>query len=161
MITAMSSSDSAVPRFTFRRLCVSEAETTSSSSLNPAASARRAPPRLGTSAEYRTDGALVMSCHTWSASAICGIASGWTKDTASIREIPVRDSVLISSTLAAVGTGSSFCRPSRGPTSRSEMRAGRSLTGGSLSRPPALSRPPCGLPPATVTLPATEVTASR
>ena len=51
MITAMSSSDSAVPRFTFRRLCVSEADTTASISVNPASRARRAPRRLGASAE--------------------------------------------------------------------------------------------------------------
>ena len=51
IITAMSSSDSPVPRLTFRRLCVSEAETTASTSVNPASSARRAPRRLGASAE--------------------------------------------------------------------------------------------------------------
>ena len=48
---------------------------------------------------------------------------------------PVRESGSISSTLAAVGTGSSFCRPSRGPTSRSEIRSGRSLIPASLPRP--------------------------
>ena len=50
-ITAMSSRDSSVPRFTFRRLCVSEADTTTSTSVNPESSARRAPRRFGASAE--------------------------------------------------------------------------------------------------------------
>src|SRR5690606_25439966 len=40
---------------------------------------------------------------------------------------------LISATLPSVGTGSSFCRPSRGPTSRRLTRSGRSLM--SLSWP--------------------------
>ena len=69
-----------------------------------------------------------MPPHTSSASAICGIASGRTNETASIRDTPVRESASISSIFAAVGTGSSFCRPSRGPTSRNETRPGRSVT---------------------------------
>src|SRR5215467_14263218 len=128
MITAMSSSDSAVPRRTLARLCVSEADTTASSSVRPLSSARIAPRRLGTSAEYRTDGARVIPCHTSLASAICGIASGRTNETASILATPVPDSRSISSILASVGTGSSFCSPSLGPTSRTEILAGRSLT---------------------------------
>src|SRR5580698_5921253 len=136
MISAISSSDCSVDRFTFLRLCVSEAETTASSSVQPTSSARRAPRRFGTRAEYLTDGARTARFHTSSASAICGIASGRTNDTASIRCTPVPDSRLISSTLAAVGTGSSFCSPSRGPTSRTEIRLGRSLTDPAL--PPAL-----------------------
>ncbi len=48
---AMSSSDSAVDRLTLRRLCVSLAETTTSISVKPAASARCAPREFGTSAE--------------------------------------------------------------------------------------------------------------
>ena len=67
-----------------------------------------------------------MRDHTSSASAICGIADGLTNDTASIRVTPVRDSVSTRATLASVGIGSSFCRPSRGPTSRSEIFAGSS-----------------------------------
>ncbi len=51
MITAMSSSDSSVPRLTFLRLCVSEADTTASISASPLSSARAAPRRFGTSAE--------------------------------------------------------------------------------------------------------------
>ena len=51
MISAISSSDSPVERLTFLRLCVSEAETTASSSVKPASSARSAPRRLGTRAE--------------------------------------------------------------------------------------------------------------
>ena len=47
----MSSSDSSVDRLTLWRLWVSDAETTTSISVNPAASARCAPRRLGTSAE--------------------------------------------------------------------------------------------------------------
>src|SRR6266567_3503963 len=128
MIAAMSSSDSAVPRLTFFRLCVSEADTTASISASPLSSARAAPRRFGTSAEYRTAGALVIRFHTSSASAICGIAAGRTNETASIRLTPVADSRSISSILASVGTGSSFCSPSRGPTSRTEIRPGRSLT---------------------------------
>src|SRR3954454_18099670 len=71
-----------------------------------------------------------MRAHTSSASAIWGIALGCTKLTASIRRTPVRDNASMSATFASVGTGSSFCRPSRGPTSRSEMASGRSLTMG-------------------------------
>src|SRR5580693_9605446 len=56
------------------------------------------------------------------------IAFGCTNDTASIRCTPVADSRSISAIFALVGTGSSFCRPSRGPTSRSDIRSGRSLT---------------------------------
>ena len=51
MTTAISSSDCSVLRFTFLRLCVSEADTTTSTSVNPASSARRAPRRFGASAE--------------------------------------------------------------------------------------------------------------
>ena len=47
----MSSNDSPVDRFTFLRLWVSDADTTTSISSNPAASARSAPRRFGTSAE--------------------------------------------------------------------------------------------------------------
>ena len=82
-------------------------------------------------AEYLTDGARSIPCHTASASAICGIASGRTNDTASIRCTPVADSRSISWIFASVGTGSSFCSPSRGPTSRTEIRSGRSLTASS------------------------------
>src|SRR3954467_8862944 len=69
-----------------------------------------------------------MRAHTSSASAICGIALGCTKLTASMRRTPVRDSASINATFASVGTGSSFCKPSRGPTSRNEIAAGSSLT---------------------------------
>ena len=126
MISAISSSDCPVERFTFLRLCVSEAETTASSSVKPASRARRAPRRFGTRAEYLTDGARTARFHTSSASAICGIAEGRTNDTASIRRTPVADSRSSSATLASVGTGSSFCSPSRGPTSRTEIRSGSS-----------------------------------
>ena len=126
MISAISSSDSPVDRLTFLRLCVSEADTTASSSVKPASSARSAPRRLGTSAEYRTEGARAARFHTSSASAICGIADGRTNDTASIRCTPVADKASSSATFASVGTGSSFCSPSRGPTSRTEIRSGSS-----------------------------------
>jgi hypothetical protein len=69
-------------------------------------------------------GSGVMAAHTSSASAICGIALGCTKLTASIRRTPVAARAFSSWTLASVGTGSSFCSPSRGPTSRMETRAG-------------------------------------
>jgi hypothetical protein len=88
----------------FLRLWVSEAEITTSISMKPAASARRAPCGFGTSALYRTAGLRSIRAHTSSASAICGIARGWTNDTASIRGTPVRDRASISSTLPSVGT---------------------------------------------------------
>src|SRR5487761_927572 len=132
MITAMSSSDSSVLRLTFLRLCVSEADTTASSSANPASSARAAPREFGTRAEYLTPAARRICFQTSSASAICGMAFGCTNDTASIRCTPVADNRSISAILASGGTGSSFCRPARGPTSRSDIRSGRSLTGGCL-----------------------------
>ena len=50
-MAAMSVSDSSVDRLTFLRLWVSDADTTTSISSNPAASARSAPRRFGTSAE--------------------------------------------------------------------------------------------------------------
>ena len=122
----MSASDSSVDRLTLWRLWVSEAETTTSSSRKPAARARWAPRELGTRAEYRTSGAFRAAAHTSSASAICGIALGCTKLTASMRRTPVAESASSRRTLASVGTGSSFCRPSRGPTSRIETAEGSS-----------------------------------
>src|SRR6516162_2155138 len=80
-------------------------------------------------------GSLLTAAHTSSASAICGIASARTNETASIRLTPVWPSRSISAIFADVGTGSSFCSPSLGPTSRSEMRAGMSLIAPSLPRP--------------------------
>src|SRR3954470_16178421 len=56
-----------------------------------------------------------MSLATSSASAICGIAFGWTKLTASMRPTPVPDNASISATLASVGTGASFCSAAGGP----------------------------------------------
>ncbi len=85
-------------RLTFLRLCVSDAETTASSLVKPASRACRAPRRLGTSAEYLTDGAFAARFHTSSASAICGIADGRTNDTASILRTPVVDSASRSAT---------------------------------------------------------------
>src|SRR6516164_6700630 len=73
-------------------------------------------------------GSLLTAAHTSSASAICGIASARTNETASIRLTPVVASWSMSAILAVAGTGSSFCRPSRGPTSRTEIRDGRSVT---------------------------------
>ena len=116
----MSSSDSAVDRLRLRRLWVSLADTTTSISAKPASSARCAPRVFGISAEYRISGFLVIRAQTSSASAICGIAFGCTNETASIRFTPVPESASISRTLASVGIGSSFCRPSRGATSRIE-----------------------------------------
>src|SRR5262252_5144395 len=81
-------------------------------------------------------GSLVIAAHTTSASAICGIASARTNETASIRLTPVVASWSISAILAVAGTGSSFCSPSLGPTSRTEIRDGRSVTSASsLARP--------------------------
>src|SRR5215831_16707837 len=64
-------------------------------------------------------GSLVIAAHTSSASAICGIASA--------RLTPVVASWSISAIFAVAGTGSSFCSPSRGPTSRTDIRDGRSV----------------------------------
>ena len=44
-----------------------------------------------------------------------------------MRDTPVPDSRSISSILVSVETGSSFCRPSRGPTSRSDNAVGISV----------------------------------
>jgi hypothetical protein len=57
--------------------------------VKPAASARLAPGLFGTSAEYRTPGAFAAAAHTSAASAICGMAFGCTKLTASMRRTPV------------------------------------------------------------------------
>src|SRR5882757_5853082 len=76
-----------------------------------------------------------------------------------MRETPVRESPLISLTLASVGIGSSFCNPSRGPTSRRLIAAGSvmlplSAGFGSRSRPTRKlggnpgSEPPLALRPA-------------
>src|SRR3990170_9082009 len=52
------------------------------------------------------------------ASRICGIAFGLTKDAASMRFRPVAARRSTNSTFCAVSSSrSSFCRPSRGPTS--------------------------------------------
>src|SRR5215470_14953171 len=59
------------------------------------------------------------------------MARGCTNDTASMRDTPVRESPLINATLASVGTGSSFCKPSRGPTSR-RLTAVESVIGARL-----------------------------
>src|SRR6266487_2165711 len=90
-------------------------------------------------------GSLVTPAHTSSASAICGIASARTNETASILLTPVFASWSMSAIFAVAGTGSSFCSPSLGPTSRTDIRAGRSVTtasslspahgSGSLARP--------------------------
>ena len=77
-------------------------------------------------------GTRATPAHTSSASAICGIASARTNETASIRLTPVWPSRSISAIFAGVGTGSSFCSPSLGPTSRSEIRDGISLMAASL-----------------------------
>src|SRR5499427_1341182 len=135
IMTAISSRDCSVDRLTFLRLWVSEADTTASTSVNPASRALRAPRRFGASAEYLTVGTRSTPAQTSSASAIWGIASARTNETASIRLTPVWPSRSISAIFAGVGTGSSFCSPSLGPTSRSEMRAGRSVMPASLPRP--------------------------
>src|SRR5262245_61595107 len=53
-----------------------------------------------------------------------------------MRFTPVRESASSRRTFASVGTGSSFCSPSRGPTSRSDTRSGwLVMTASSFSRP--------------------------
>src|SRR5205823_14763229 len=44
-----------------------------------------------------------------------------------MRDTPVRDSRLIKVILASVSIGSSFCKPSRGPTSRRVMASGSAV----------------------------------
>ena len=101
-----------------RWLWVSLELTTTWSSSAPAASARSAPRALGTSAEYTTPGRRSMRAITSSLPAIAGIASAFTNAAASMRRRPVALSASISRTRSSTGIGSSFCRPSRGPTSR-------------------------------------------
>src|SRR5262245_24941585 len=82
-----------------------------------------------------------MPAHTSSASAICGIAWARTNETASILPTPVLASWSMSAIFAVAGTGSSFCSPSLGPTSRTDIRAGRSVTAASSLSPRSLARP--------------------
>src|SRR5436853_6191100 len=49
---------------------------------------------------------------------MAGIDFGCTNDAASMRRSPAAARASISRTRSATGTGGSFCRPSRGPTSR-------------------------------------------
>ena len=61
-----------------------------------------------------------------------------------MRLTPVPDSASTRATLLAVGTGASFCSPSRGPTSRSDSRSGRSVSTSMGSQSAAHSRPTPG-----------------
>src|SRR5262245_25324686 len=71
-----------------------------------------------------------MPVMTSAASASWGMAFGLTKDVASITGKPDALSRLINWTLSAVSTTPcSFCRPSRGPTSTTVTRRGRSVRG--------------------------------
>src|SRR5437879_1750206 len=92
-------------------------------------------------------GSLVTPAHTSSASAICGIASARTNETASILLTPVFASWSSSALFAPAGTGSSLCSPTLAPTSRPGVRAGRSVTPASSLFPGSLARPvPGSLP---------------
>src|SRR5262249_57886829 len=64
-----------------------------------------------------------------------------TNETASILPTPVLASWSMSAIFAVAGTGSSFCSPSLGPTSRTDIRAGRSVTAASSLSPRSLARP--------------------
>ena len=128
-------SDSATLRRTFFRLWVSLADTTSSSSSAFAASASSAPFGFGTSAVYTTPGRRLMRAITSSEPAMGGIASARTNDAASMWRRPVRESASISRTRASIGTGGSFCNPSRGPTSHTSTLPGQSTCGNSVPGP--------------------------
>ena len=69
---------------------------------------------------------------TSAAPAIAGTAFGETNAATSMIDAPASISAVISPTRVATGTGASGCRPSRGPTSRMAIEAGR---GGDPSTP--------------------------
>ena len=94
--------DSSTLRRTLARLCVSDAETTSTTSSTFAASARSAPRAFGTSAASRS----------------CGTAFGETNEVASILATPVCERRSMISILRSVGIQfGSIWKPSRATTS--------------------------------------------
>ena len=84
----------------------------------PAAIARSAPFRFGTSASTVSPAIFRDSRTTSSASAICGRSFGGTNEPTSISLTPAPASARIHSSFAAVGiVRLTLCSPSRGPTS--------------------------------------------
>ena len=99
-------------RFTFSRLCVSEADrntlissnaTRAGASESRTASALSSPLSFGISTDTLTPAGTSIPASTSLASASCGITSARTKLVTSIRFSPVRASASISSILRSVG----------------------------------------------------------
>ena len=108
-------------------LSVTERKT--AASCRPAARARSRPFRLGTRAVKITSSRRGSRPISFSASASWGIHRGETKDDTSMRLRPELISASISRALSAVArVRSSFCSPSRGPTSYTSTRLGIELS---------------------------------
>ena len=127
---------SSVPRRTFFRLWVSLAETTTSTSVNH----RDRPLRAGSwGPAGTTPSTLLVFAHTSSASAICGIAFGWTNDSASIRRTPVCERLQ----QPHLGLGRHrwlVLQPVRGPTSGCSRWPEDPHGGSPLCAPPHVTR---------------------
>jgi hypothetical protein len=94
------------------------AEMNTAASCSPASRARESPLRFGTSALKTTPSLRPIRRRSSSASASWGIHFGETKEVTSMRFSPAATSASTSRALSRVGSvRSSFCRPSRGPTS--------------------------------------------
>ena len=98
--------------------CAALADTGMVSLCTPAASAARAPRRLGTSPITVRPGRVRAWRTTSAASAIWGRCLAGTKEQTSISRRPAAYSALIQHSLSAVAmVRATLCRPSRGPTS--------------------------------------------
>src|SRR5687767_5088215 len=131
-ISAICASDSSTPRLTLRRLWVSEADrnTPISSKRSRCSSALSRPRGLGTSTLRDTPSGTCARSSTSTASASWGITSARTKLVSSMRRTPAAASSSIRRTLSSVAIRSgSFWKPSRGPTSRTLTRSGKSMGG--------------------------------
>ncbi len=101
---SLSAIDSAMVRFTFFLLCVSDALTkiATSEKVSRTLSALSSPLLLGTSTISETSSGTSMPCNTSTPSDSWGMTSGRTKLATSMRFRPVRASRLIRSILSAV-----------------------------------------------------------
>ncbi len=114
----------------FALLCSRDAEIGIVSLCAPAANARSAPFRLGTSATTVRPGILIASATTSAVSAICGSSFGDTKEPTSISRRPASARARIQRCFAAVGMMRlTLCRPSRGPTSLTRTSGTVALVG--------------------------------
>ena len=96
---------------------------------------------------------MVSACATTCAqSAICGSARGDTNEPTSISRSPACASAAIQRCLSAVGMMRlTLCRPSRGPTSLTNMSMGAPFFGGIMDRRGSAGQSvPARLPPAAV-----------